>query len=356
MGTETTGIAAVGSARIGVCMCIASLFVVGTVLPIAACDSKRESSIHSEIGVHGLNVVVTVPPLRSLVEPLLPAGSHVQTLMAPGRSEHGYEFTPSDLAALSGADMVVWVGLGLEPQVDSYVARQPRSQQVRVRFADVVRVSEEPAGGNAAEHDGHDHGHSHAEAHADAEDDGHHHGSIDPHLWVDPVLVRELVPDLQASVQHALERRGQWNSDSKAALSDATVKLVARIDEIDAAYRERLKPLAGSAIVTHHAAFARLASRYGLRVAAVIRNVEGAEPEAGKLAEVVAAIRREGAGAIFIEPQFDAGMARRLADSAGVQVGTLDPLGSGDWFATMNANLDELTRVLAPAGQETKTP
>jgi zinc transport system substrate-binding protein len=327
-----------------------TLLLIAFSVPLTSCDSRRDSRAQapaSNVKAETLTAVVTVPPLRSLVEPLLPAGSHVQTLMAPGRSEHGYEFTPSDLAALSGADLVVWVGLGLEPQVDAFIARQAVGPQVRLKFADAVGVSSEGDGpGDSDGHD-HDHGHEHAGSHAES-DDGHHHGGVDPHLWVDPVLVKKLIPNIQASIQHALERRGQWNDAAQASLADATAKLTQRVDQVDAEYAKRLKPLAGKAIVTHHAAFARLAERYGLRVAAVIRNVEGAEPDAGKLAEVVDAIKRENASAIFIEPQFDASMARRLAESAGVQVGTLDPLGMGDWFATMNANLDELTRVLKP--------
>lgn len=327
----------------------ATLLLVGLAMPLASCDSRSDSRSEAQASKTvngGLVVVVTVPPLRSLVEPLLPAGSRVQTLMTPGRSEHGYEFTPSDLAALSGADLVVWVGLGLEPQVDAFIARQTVGMQVRLKFADAVGVSSE--GDDHGDSDGHDHDHDHGHAGAHADNDGHHHGSVDPHLWVDPVLVKKLIPNIQASIQHALERRGQWNDAAQAALTDATAKLTQRVEQVDAEYAKRLKPLAGKAIVTHHAAFARLAERYGLRVAAVIRNVEGAEPDAGKLAEVVDAIKRENASAIFIEPQFDASMARRLAESAGVQVGTLDPLGTGDWFATMNANLDELTRVLKP--------
>jgi len=296
-----------------------------------------------------LNAVVTIPPLKSLVEPLLPAGSSVRMLMAPGRSEHGYEFTPGDLAAMGGSDLVVWVGLGLEPQVDAFIARRAAGTQVRVSFADAVGLSDPAAAGDA--HAGHDHGeaghdeHGHAHVHTDACE---HAAGSDPHLWVDPVLVKQLVPNVQAAVQHALEKRGQWNAERRTALAQAAEQLLTRIDAIDATYRERLAPFKGRAMVTHHAAFARLADRYGLKVAAVIRNIEGAEPEAGKIAEVVRAIEREKASAIFIEPQFDASLARRIAAQAGVRVATLDPLGSGDWFVMMNANLDELTKAMVP--------
>lgn len=294
-----------------------------------------------------LSVVVTIPPLKSLIEPLLPAGSRVQMLMAPGRSEHGYEFTPSDLAALGSADVVVWVGLGLEPQVDAFIARQAAGAQVRISFADACGLAQPDDHGHEDAHEGHDH-HAPGHDHDASNEAKHNHGPVDPHLWVDPILVRQLVPNLQAALQHAMEKRGTWNATRNAELTSATQKLLERIDAVDAAYRTRLEPFRGRALVTHHAAFARLAERYGLKVAAVIRNVEGAEPEAGKIAEVVRAINAEKASAIFIEPQFDAALARRIAQQAGVRIGTLDPLGDGDWFATMNANLDQLTKAMTP--------
>src|SRR6185295_361805 len=76
-----------------------------------------------------LDVVVTLAPLRGLVEPRLPEGSKIAVLMPPGRSEHGYEFTANDIAQLGRADLVVLVGLGLEPQVESFLRKQPSSNR-----------------------------------------------------------------------------------------------------------------------------------------------------------------------------------------------------------------------------------
>ncbi len=51
-----------------------------------------------------LDVVVTVPPLKGLVQPLLPEGSSVTVLMKPGRSEHGYELSPDDIVRVKQTD------------------------------------------------------------------------------------------------------------------------------------------------------------------------------------------------------------------------------------------------------------
>src|SRR5262245_42232134 len=87
-----------------------------------------------------LKVVVTVAPLKGLVEPLLPEGSSVTVLMRPGKSEHGYEFTPADLAAVAKADLVVFVGLGIDTKVESALRKQNVPQRQFICFADAVDV------------------------------------------------------------------------------------------------------------------------------------------------------------------------------------------------------------------------
>jgi zinc transport system substrate-binding protein len=178
--------------------------------------------------------------------------------------------------------------------------------------------------------------------------DEHKHG-VDPHVWLDPVLVLELVPAIRSAIQSATALRGEPRAEE---LETKEADMLARVREVDQAYRTRLAPLAGRAIVTHHAAFDRLADRYGLRIAAVIREVESGEPTPGAIAHVVEAIRKESVPAIFVEPQFDASVGARIAREAGVELGHLDPLGNGDWFAMMHANLAEIVRAFGATSKE----
>ena len=85
-----------------------------------------------------LRAVVTVAPLKGIIEPLLPPGSTLSVLMPPGRSEHGYEFTPSDIAALAKADLVVYVGLHLEPRVAAALREHPVQGREVICFAEAV--------------------------------------------------------------------------------------------------------------------------------------------------------------------------------------------------------------------------
>lgn len=280
-----------------------------------------------------VRIVVSIPPLEGLVREVAPEGAEIVTLVRPGQSAHGFELRPSDAKALAEADVVVYVGLGLERRLEDYLARHPSGTRSLIGFARICESTRDVESAHAHGHD--EHGHD------DHEHGDHEHGGVDPHLWVDPALVEEFVPVLAARIDDAARRVGQEPRPVTAVES-----LVERIRAFDAECRERLAPFAGRAIVTHHAAFERFADRYGLKVATVLRPVSTREPTPGEMAQALEAIAASGADAIFIEPQFNADAARKIAERAGVRLGVLDPLGDGDWFETMRGNLEEMVRVL----------
>lgn len=298
--------------------------VLAGVLWLSLFGSLRAAAHAVTTSAAPVSVVVTIAPLKGLVERLAPTGSTIRVLMPPGRSEHGYEFTPADLAALGRADVSIRVGLGLEPKVEEFVKKRPGKDRTDLSFAECLGII------GHDDHEGHDHAH-----------DEHEH-AIDPHLWLDPSLVEAFVPHMAKAVREASARKRPLTETETEALAAKEQQLIADIRAVDAAWRARLAPFKGRSIVTHHNAFPRPAKRYGLKVAAVIRGLENAEPKPSALDSVVKAIRSEGVHAVFVEPQFNAGLAERIAKAAGVKVARLDPLGDGDWFALMATNLESL--------------
>ncbi len=276
-----------------------------------------------------VRVVVSIPPLVGLVEALLPPEAEVRVLVAPGQSPHAYEPTPSDIAAVGRADLVVLVGMGIESGLPASVREGPRV----VSMGGVLGLETAAA-------PGHDHGHQHSD------DGGHNHAGPDPHLWLDPALVESFVPELATAVRAAMERTGA-EAAALEAVSDRAEVLLADVRAVDAAYRERLAAHRGAVVITQHAAWSRLFDRYGIAVASEIQLAETG-PSAGHLAGLVQTASGLGVRAVLTEPQLNRAVAERLAEQLGVPIGTLDPLGSGDWTAMMLGNLDMLAVVLDP--------
>lgn len=306
---------------------VAFLLVLGAVAGLGALAPNQVGGSSGP-----LRIVVTVPPLAGLVKALAPPGAEVTALIVPGRSEHGYEFTPEDVARLARADVAVYIGLGLEPKVEDFLKSRPSPSRQVVCMADALGIHADP------DHQGHDY----------APGEPCDHGPVDQHLWLDPALVETFVPLLASSIENALAQRGSLDERARAEHEARTADLVARVKALDAELREQLKPVAGEAIVTHHNAWPRLADRYGLKVAAVIRAVEGAEPTPDNIAKAVDAIQEQRVRGVFFEPQFNPAVAERIAQAASVRLGKLDPLGDGDWFALMRSNGRSIVETLRP--------
>lgn len=326
---------------------------VGTGLTACSKDAQRSASAPPrEPGA--ARIVATIAPLGALARELLPEGAQLRVLLPPGRSEHGYEPTPEDIAALARADVVVYVGLGLEPRVEEFLKKNPSARRVDLSMAAALKLegdehnhAADSKGADAHAGEGHD-----TDAHEHAQDEhdtqaGHTHGRIDPHVWLDPVLVKEFVTPLADAADHAVHAAGPMSAEQETKLAASREALGKKIDELHAEYGAALGPLAGRSIVTHHSAWGRLAGRYGLKVAAVLRPIETAESTPADIAGAVAAVRERGARAIFVEPQFNNESAKRVADAAGVKMLVLDPLGGEDYFAMMRANLAALKEGLA---------
>ena len=100
--------------------------------------------------------------------------------------------------------------------------------------------------------------------------------------------------------------------------------LQGRLDEINAKLAKALAPLRGKEFMVFHPAFGHFAKEYGLKQVAV--EIEGKEPSAKELAQLVDWAKREGVKVIFVQPQFSRKSAEAVAKSVGGVVVPMDPL------------------------------
>jgi zinc transport system substrate-binding protein len=313
--------------------------LAGAMAALMGCERRQsEGAGGARWGSGPLRVVVSIPPLKSLVEPLLPAGTGrggtVEVLIPVGAMEHGYEMPPETIARALAADVVVYVGMGLEPQLEKLLRERPSGGGGRQEVC-LARV----VGESGAEESTHDHG---------DEANGHHRHdeSGDPHLWLDPVLVERLIPAVREAMEQACLGRG-WtdvmDDDGPTRLTAPAVVLLSRVKQVHLEYETELGqiPRERRVIITAHAAWGRLAARYGLEQVP-LAGLEAGEGTPEAIAAAAAVLREKRAAAIFTEPQASAAAVRRLAQATGAKVLVLDPLGDGDWEKMMRGNLRAL--------------
>ena len=174
-------------------------------------------------------------------------------------------------------------------------------------------------------------------------------GGLDPHVWLDPVLMSQLVGEVE---------RGLATADPKGAATYErnTHALRDQLGALDARYRERLTGCARDLLVTSHEAFGYLATRYGLHQQGVAGLSPDQEPDPARLGELAQLARDQGVTTVFTEENVSPRIAQTLArEAGGLKTEVLSPLesltkkerdASADYFTLMDANLDKIAAAL----------
>jgi len=271
-----------------------------------------------------LSVSVSVFPIYDLVRRVAGNDADVALLLPPGRNEHSFDPTPKDIENASRAKVGVMVGLGLDPWMERLMTQAAPKARI-LKIGDHVKtltIKDDPIGDEEAD--------KAREAAAAAagkkpdEHDEHEHekGATDPHVWLDPARVRQMVAviadDLgKADAPHA--------ADYKARATEFDQSLAKLDEEVEA----RTKALKTRGFVTFHGSFQYFASRYKLDILAVIEPYPGSQPSGAYITKVLEVIKAKKVPALFSEPQLDPRPAKVLADEAKIPLGTLDPVGGG---------------------------
>jgi manganese/zinc/iron transport system substrate-binding protein len=212
-------------------------------------------------------------------------GAPVRTLMGPGLDPHGYRQTRSDIAALVGADLVLWHGLYLEAQMEEFLldlgTRKPVVAVAEAVPKDRLRASVQ------------------------------YPDRFDPHVWFDPSLWTFAV----AEVLRALVALRPEMAEAMAAREAA---YQAEIAALDGYAREVLATVPPEArlLVTAHDAFSYFARAYGWDVEGIQGISTQSEAGLARVAEVVDLLVARKVGAVFVESSVSDRTIRALAEGA----------------------------------------
>lgn len=259
-------------------------------------------------------VVVTYPVLGSVVQDLVGDQARVEVLMAPGVDPHDYDASAGDAEAIAGADLVVVNGGDLEEGLLG-VIREAETSGVPV-FAATDHLPTRHRDDGDHDHDDSDHDDPED---VDHEDEGDHdHGGIDPHFWVDPVAMEQVVAALVPVV------RAELHIDVAARAAEVTSGL----QDLDAQVRDELSaiPADRRLLVTAHESLGWFADRYGFTVlgSLVPSLTSQANPSAAALAHIAEEVEHHQVPAIFLELGTPRSLAETIAEQAGVRVVELD--------------------------------
>ena len=303
----------------------ATAAVTAAVLLLAGCGSDDAGSD----GGDRLDVVAGFYPLEWAASRIGGERIEVSSLTAPGAEPHDLELTPQDVAGVSDADLLVYLG-GFQSAVDEAAESQAGDHAWdAAEAADLSLTAEEHEHADGAE--------EHAEEeHAEGEE------SSDPHFWLDPTRLAD-VGDALADQLAEIDPDGAETYEQNAAA------LREDLEALDAEMTDGLTGCGVDTLVTSHDAFGYLAARYGFEVVGVTGLSPSTEPSADQLAEIADLVTERGVTTVYTETLVDPSVAETVVDEAGVRTAVLDPLegltdesAGDDYLAVMRANLSTL--------------
>lgn len=263
-----------------------------------------------------LKITATFHPLYIMLENITENVPGVEiSMLAPANTGclHDYELTTRDMKTITGCDILVANGAGMESFLEKALSMKKGAV---ILAADGFQLTDDNA-----------------------------------HVWVSPAGAVYEVQRIAAGLE-------KLDSAHAAMYKKNADAYIAELQALSADMHKALDGFAGSRIITFHEAFPYFASEFRLQIASVIEREPGTIPSAKELAELIAQIKKvqkAGGGiSLFAEPQYASSAADVIARETGLTVYELDPgvtgsLDKDSYINAMKQNTVVLQKALAGA-------
>ena len=271
-----------------------------------------------------IKVVTSIKPIHSLASYIMDGVGSPDVIVDGYSSPHSFQLKPSHAKMLENADIIFWIGEGLEnfleKPLDTISKKAKKIEFLEVKGIKKLKFRDKNIF-DEHDHDEHKHEedeHKHEEDEHDGHDD-HGHGEYDPHIWLDPENAKLMVKVITKELSELDSKNASiYEKNSKKALSDLD-KLIKKVK------KDTNKDLR---FVAFHDAYHYYEDRFGINLLGALTVNPDVLPGAEQLTEIREVIEHEKVNCIFSEPQFNPDIIKSIAKDTGIKTGVLDPLGA----------------------------
>lgn len=252
-------------------------------LSIVGCTTKSDSDKKT--------IFVTITPMQSIIEEITAGDFDIEVIVPKGASPETFEPTPKQVTSFSDAELIFSTGLiDFEQSLIERIGDD----------AEVVNLSNgiELIAGSCS-HGNHKHKHG-----------------VDPHIWTSPRALRTMVTNAHKAVMA--------HYPDSVKYTEATGRLLERINRLDNYCATRIKAEGVEAMMIYHPAYTYYARDYGIEQIAI--EHDGKEPSLRQTTALIEKAKEHGVKAILRQPQYSEDKVRAIANDAGAEIITTDPL------------------------------
>jgi len=274
---------------------------------LASCGTQKDRKDEAGADV----ITVSILPQRTFVEKIAGDDFKINLLIPPGSSPAAYTLLPSQLKDIAKSAIWFRIGyIGFEHSWKDKVTEANKNMKV-------VNISE---GLDLIADEVEQHG------------DHVHMDGIDPHTWLSPVMVKEMVKTiLDELVKLKPENVEKYKANYK--------KFAGECDVLNAELKSRLEPYKGRKFIVFHPSLSYYAREYGLDQYSL--ETGGKEPTPQHLKSVVDMANAEDIHVIYIQSEFDRDHARVFADEIDGKIEQVWPLNP-EWEENLKSMTDLL--------------
>lgn len=257
-------------------------FIICALL-IVGCTTKSDSDKKT--------IFVTITPMQSIIEEITAGDFDIEVIVPKGASPETFEPTPKQVTSFSDAELIFSTGL-----IDFEQSLVQRIDD----DAEVVNLSNgiELIAGSCS-HGNHQHKHG-----------------VDPHIWTSPRALRTMVTNAHKAIMA--------HYPDSVKYTEATGRLLERINKLDNYCATRIKAEGVEAMMIYHPAYTYYARDYGIEQIAI--EHDGKEPSLRQTTALIEKAKEHGVKAILRQPQYSEDKVRAIANDAGAEIITTDPL------------------------------
>ena len=275
-----------------------------TLTVFASCSSSGDSTSTNESSTETTSdsvvaelpvITVTYSVIGDIVSQLVGKNATVNVVIPDGQDPHEFQPSAKDVETINNAALVVSNGLDFEEGLEEVLENIADSGGNIFMLAEHITVRE-------IEEDD-DHG------------DEHGHGGGDPHLWLSPATMLEMLPALTIALSEA----------TGADLADEATALTTKLQGLDREVESIIGSLGECNLVSGHDEMGYFADRYGCEVIGVIipSFTTTSEATAGDVAKLKEQVAQYKVPAIFTGLGVSPDTATQLAKELGIKAVTL---------------------------------
>lgn len=249
-------------------------------------------------------VSVSIAPIQYFIDRLTDSTLQVNVMVPQGASHGSYSPSASQMQKLSDSRVYFRIGsLGYE-QAFIHRLKELNPGMREVNLSDHTQLIR----GEDVVHGDHV-----------------HEGGIDPHIWLSPAVMLNLLPVIS-------ENLVELYPDLEEVIRSNHNILHNEIQQLHEEMQTLTLSLTHKRFIIFHPALTYLARDYGMEQVSI--EHEGKEPSPARLSRLIHDARAENVSIVFIQEEYDVRNAQLVANETGAKVFALNHL-SYNWFENM---------------------